>query len=401
MAEAYIYDAVRTPRGKGKSNGSLHEITSLQLATQALKAIKERNNLDTSKVDDVILGCVTPIGEQGSDIARIAVLNADYAETTAGVQVDRFCASGLEACNIAAAKVMTGEADMAIGGGVEAMSRVPMGSNGGAWASNPEIAMKSYFAPQGIGADLIATKYGFSRDDVDAYAVESQKRAARAWKEGRFSKSVVGVKDQLGVTILNHDETVRGDTTMQTLAALNPSFEQMGQMAFDDVVKQRYPEVERINHVHHAGNSSGIVDGASAVLIGNKVTGDAAGLKPRARIKGFASIGSEPSIMLTGPSLVTEKLLKKLGMGVKDIDLYELNEAFASVVLRMMQALDIPDEKMNVNGGAIAMGHPLGATGGMILGTVLDELERSDKETALVTLCVGAGMGTAMVIERV
>ena len=401
MAEAYIYDAVRTPRGKGKSSGSLHEITSLQLATQALKAIKERNNLDTSKVDDVILGCVTPIGEQGSDIARIAVLNADYAETTAGVQVDRFCASGLEACNIAAAKVMTGEADMAIGGGVEAMSRVPMGSNGGAWASNPEIAMKSYFAPQGIGADLIATKYGFSRDDVDAYAVESQKRAAKAWKEGRFSKSVIGVKDQLGVTILNHDETVRGDTTMQTLAALNPSFEQMGQMAFDDVVKQRYPEVEKINHVHHAGNSSGIVDGASAVLIGNKVTGDAAGLKPRARIKGFASIGSEPSIMLTGPSLVTEKLLKKLGMGVKDIDLYELNEAFASVVLRMMQALDIPHEKMNVNGGAIAMGHPLGATGGMILGTVLDELERTDKETALVTLCVGAGMGTAMVIERV
>ena len=401
MAEAYIYDAVRTPRGKGKNTGSLHEITSLQLATQALKAIKERNNLDTSKVDDVIFGCVTPIGEQGSDIARIAVLNADYAETTAGVQVDRFCASGLEACNIAAAKVMTGEADMAIGGGVEAMSRVPMGSNGGAWASNPEIAMKSYFAPQGIGADLIATKYGFSRDDVDAYAVESQKRAARAWKEGRFSKSVIGVKDQLGVTILNHDETVRGDTTMQTLAALNPSFEQMGAMAFDDVVKQRYPEVEKINHVHHAGNSSGIVDGASAVLIGNKVTGDAAGLKPRARIKGFASIGSEPSIMLTGPALVTEKLLKKLGMIAKDIDLYELNEAFASVVLRMMQALDIPHEKMNVNGGAIAMGHPLGATGGMILGTVLDELERSDKETALVTLCVGAGMGTAMVIERV
>jgi len=401
MAEAYIYDAVRTPRGKGKSTGSLHEITSLQLATQALKAIKDRNGLkNTDKIDDVILGCVTPIGEQGSDIARIAVLNADYSETTAGVQVDRFCASGLEACNIAAAKVMTGEADMAIGGGVEAMSRVPMGSNGGAWASNPEIAMKSYFAPQGIGADLIATKYGFSRDDVDAYAVESQKRAAKAWQEGRFKKSVVPVKDQLGVTILAHDETVRGDTTMQTLASLSPSFEQMGQMAFDDVVKQRYPEVERINHVHHAGNSSGIVDGASAVLIGNKETGDALGLKPRARIKGFASIGSEPSIMLTGPSLVTQKLLKKLGMEVGDIDLYELNEAFASVVLRMMQALDIPHEKMNVNGGAIAMGHPLGATGGMILGTVLDELERSDKETALAVLCVGAGMGTATVIER-
>ncbi len=402
MAEAYIYDAVRTPRGKGKNTGSLHEITSLQLATQALKAIKERNGLkDTSKIDDVVLGCVTPIGEQGSDIARIAVLNADYSETTAGVQVDRFCASGLEACNMAAAKVMTGEADMAIGGGVEAMSRVPMGSNGGAWASNPEIAMKSYFAPQGIGADLIATKYGFSRDDVDAYAVESQKRAARAWKEGRFKNSVIPVKDQLGVTILAHDETVRGDTTMQTLASLNPSFEQMGAMAFDDVVKQRYPEIEKINHVHHAGNSSGIVDGASAVLIGNKETGEALGLKPRARIKGFASIGSEPSIMLTGPSLVAQKLLKKLGMEAKDIDLYELNEAFASVVLRMMQHLDIPHEKMNVNGGAIAMGHPLGATGGMILGTVLDELERTGKETGLAVLCVGAGMGTATVIERI
>jgi acetyl-CoA C-acetyltransferase len=401
MAEAYIYDAVRTPRGKGKNTGSLHEITALQLATQALKAIKQRNDLDTSKVDDVILGCVSPVGEQGSDIARIAVLNADYAETVAGVQVDRFCASGLEACNIAAAKVMTGEADMAIGGGVEAMSRVPMGSNGGAWSVDPEIAMKSYFAPQGIGADLIATKYGFSRDDVDAYAVESQKRAARAWKEGRFSKSVVPVKDQLGVTILDHDETVRGSTTMQTLAALNPSFEQMGQMAFDDVVKQRYPEVEKLNHVHHAGNSSGIVDGASAVLIGSKEMGERLGLKARARIKGFASIGSEPSIMLTGPALVTQKLLKKLGMEVGDIDLYELNEAFASVVLRMMQALNIPHEKMNVNGGAIAMGHPLGATGGMILGTVLDEMERSDKSTALATLCVGAGMGTATVIERV
>src|SRR5215510_4524077 len=393
MADAYIYDAVRTPRGKGKNTGSLHEITALSLATQALKAIKERNGLkDTSKIDDVILGCVSPVGEQGSDIARIAVLNADYSETTAGVQVDRFCASGLEACNIAAAKVMTGEADMAIGGGIEAMSRVPMGSNGGAWSTNPEIAMKSYFAPQGIGADLIATKYGFSRDDVDAYAVESQKRAARAWKEGRFKNSVIPVKDQLGVAILAHDETVRGDTTMQTLAALSPSFEQMGQMAFDDVVKQRYPEIEKLNHVHHAGNSSGIVDGASAVLIGNKETGEALGLKPRARIKGFASIGSEPSIMLTAPSLVTQKLLAKLGMEVDDIDLYELNEAFASVVLRMMQALDIPHEKMNVNGGAIAMGHPLGATGGMILGTVLDELERSDKETALTVLCVGAGM---------
>lgn len=401
MAEAYIYDAVRTPRGKGKASGSLHEITALSLATQALEAIRDRNDLDTSKVDDVVMGCVTPVGEQGSDIARIAVLNAEYSETTAGVQVDRFCASGLEACNMAAAKVMTGEADMAIGSGVEAMSRVPMGANGGAWSSDPSIAMKSYFAPQGIGADLIATKYGFSRDDVDAYAVESQKRAKRAWDEGRFSKSIVPVKDQMGAHILDRDEHMRPDADMQSLAGLNPSFAGLGGMGFDEVVKQRYPEVEAINHVHHAGNSSGIVDGAAAVLFGTKEMGDALGLKPRARVKGFASIGSEPSIMLTGPSFVTEKLLKKLGMETSDIDLYELNEAFASVVLRFMQALDLDHEKVNVNGGAIAMGHPLGATGAMILGTMVDELERSDKETALVTLCVGAGMGTAAVIERV
>ncbi len=401
MAEAYIYDAVRTPRGKGKSSGSLHEITALQLATQVLEALRDRNDLDTSKVDDVILGCVSPVGEQGSDIARTAVMNANYAQTTGGVQVDRFCASGLEACNIAAAKVMTGEANMAIGGGVEAMSRVPMGSSGGAWATNPEIAMKSYFVPQGVSADVIATKYGFSRDDVDAYSVESQKRAARAWSEGRFKKSVVPVKDQIGLTILDHDETVRGDASMQSLGSLSPSFAMMGEMGFDAVIKQRYPEVEKVNHVHTPGNSSGIVDGASGVLIGSKEMGEILGLKPRARIKGFASIGSEPSIMLTGPAEVTKKVLKKLGMEVDDIDIYELNEAFASVVLRMMQALDIPHEKMNVNGGAIAMGHPLGATGGMILGTVLDELERSDKETALTTLCVGAGMGTATVIERV
>jgi acetyl-CoA C-acetyltransferase len=302
---------------------------------------------------------------------------------------------------MAAAKVIAGEAEMAIGGGVESMSRVPMGSDGGAWPTDPSSAFKTYFAPQGIGADLIATLYGFSRDDVDAYAVESQKRAAASWADGRFKKSVVPVKDQLGLTILDHDETVRGNTTMQTLASLNASFAGMGEMAFDAVAQQRYPQVEKVNHVHHAGNSSGIVDGAAGVLIGTKEMGDALGLKARARIKGMASIGSEPSIMLTGPSLVTEKLLKKLKMEVKDIDLYELNEAFAAVVLRMMQALDIPHDKMNVNGGAIAMGHPLGATGAMILGTVLDELERTDKETALVTLCVGAGMGTATVIERV
>jgi len=401
MADAYIFDAVRTPRGKGKKDGSLHEITALSLASQVLEAIRDRNGLDTSKVDDVVLGCVAPVGEQGSDIARTAVLTADYAENVAGVQINRFCASGLEAVNMAAAKVISGEADLTIGGGVESMSRVPMGSDGGAWPTDPSSAFKTYFMPQGVSADLIATLYGFSRDDVDAYAVESQRRAAQSWAEGRFSKSVVPVKDQLGLNILSHDETVRASTTMQTLASLNASFTGMGEMAFDAVATQRYPQVERMTHVHHAGNSSGIVDGAAGVLIGTKEMGDALGLKARARIKGMASIGSEPSIMLTGPSLVTEKLLKKLGMEVGDIDLYELNEAFAAVVLRMMQALDIPHDKMNVNGGAIAMGHPLGATGAMILGTMVDELERSDKETALITLCVGAGMGTATVIERV
>jgi acetyl-CoA C-acetyltransferase len=401
MTEAYIYDAVRTPRGKGKKSGSLHEITSLSLATQVLQAIRDRSELDTSKVDDVVLGCVSPVGEQGADIARVAVLNAEYAETTAGVQIDRFCASGLEACNMAAAKVMTGEADMAIGGGVESMSRVPMGASGGAWSSDPQVALKTYFAPQGIGADTIATKYGFSRDDVDAFAVESQKRAATAWKEGRFAKSIVPVKDQMGGVQLDHDEHMRPDADMQSLAALNPSFAGMGAMGFDEVIKQRYPELEAINHVHHAGNSSGIVDGASAVLFGSKEMGEALGLKPRARVRAMASIGSEPGIMLTGPTYVTQKVLKKAGMEVGDIDLYELNEAFASVVLLMMQNLNIPHEKMNVNGGAIAMGHPLGATGGMILGTMVDELERSGKETALVTLCVGAGMGTATIIERV
>ena len=401
MADAYIFDAVRTPRGRGKKDGALHEITALSLATQVLQALRDRNQLDTGHVDDVVLGCVAPVGEQGSDIARTAVLNADYAETTAGVQINRFCASGLEACNMAAAKVMTGEAEMAIGGGVESMSRVPMGSDGGAWPLDPESAFKTYFTPQGIGADLIATLHGFSRDDVDAYAVESQKRAARAWDEGRFARSVVPVRDQLDLPILARDEHMRPEATMQSLASLNPAFTTVGEMAFDSVATQRYPQVERVNHVHHAGNSSGIVDGAAGVLFGTKEMGEAMGLKPRARVRGMASIGSEPCIMLTGPSLVTQKLLKRLGMEVDDIDLYELNEAFASVVLRMMQALDIPHEKMNVNGGAIAMGHPLGATGAMILGTVLDELERSDRETALITLCVGAGMGTATVIERV
>ncbi len=403
MAEAYIFDAVRTPRGKGKSNGSLHEQTALALATQVLEAVRDRNNLDTSKVDDVYMGCLSPIGEQGGNIARIAVLNANYAETVAGVQVERFCASGLEACNIAAAKVKSGEADMAIGGGVESMSRVPMGSTGGSWATDPSIAMKSYFTPQGVAADLIATKYGFSRADLDQYAVQSQQRAARSWKEGRFKKSIVPVKDQLGAMLLDHDEFMRPETTMQTLASLEPSFKMQGEMmpGFDGVIQQRYPEVEKVDHVHHAGNSSGIVDGAAAVLIGTKEMGQALGLKARARIVGGASIGSEPSIMLTGPEHVTKKLMARLGLKKEDIDLWELNEAFAAVVLRWVQAFDLDMEKVNVNGGAIAMGHPIGATGAMILGTMVDELERQDKQRALITLCIGAGMGTATVIERV
>jgi acetyl-CoA C-acetyltransferase len=401
MTECFVYDTVRTPRGKGRKDGALHEVTALELATQVLKNIRDRNNLDTSKVDDVVFGCVDPVGEQGSDIARIAVLNADYAESVAGVQINRFCASGLEACNMAAGQVMAGQSDMTIGGGVESMSRVGMGASGGAWATDPAIAIKSYFSPQGIGADLIATMDGFSRDDVDAFSVESQKRAANAWKNGYFKKSVTPVKDINGLTILDKDEHMRPDTTMQTLASLQPAFTQPGEFAFDAVALQRYPEVEQINHVHHAGNSSGIVDGAAAVLLGTKEAGKAAGMKPRARIRAFASIGSEPSIMLTGPALVTEKLLKRAGMKSTDIDLYELNEAFASVVLRFMKVMNIPHDKINVNGGAIAMGHPLGATGAMILGTVLDELERRNLSTALITLCVGAGMGTATIIERV
>jgi len=402
MADAFIYDAIRTPRGRGKADGSLHEVTALNLAAQALTAIKDRNKLDPALLDDVVLGCVDPVGEAGGDIARAAALVAGFGDGVPGVQINRFCASGLDAVNFAAAEVMSGQHSMTIGGGAESMSRVGIGASGGAWPVDPSIAVTTYFLPQGISADLIATKYGFSRDDVDAYAVESQKRAAKSWEEGRFKKSVVPVKDVNGLTILAKDEHMRPTTTMQTLAALQPSFVQMGEMAgFDAVAVQRYPEVEAINHVHTPGNSSGIVDGAAAVLIGSKEAGKAAGLKPRARIKAFANIGSEPAIMLTGPIPVTEKVMKKAGMKKKDIDLWELNEAFASVVLRYMQALDISHDKINVNGGAIAMGHPLGATGAMILGTVLDELERQDKETALVTLCIGIGMGTATIIERV
>ncbi len=402
MTDAFIYDAIRTPRGRGKADGSLHEVTALNLASQALGAIKERNKLDPKLVDDVVLGCVDPVGEAGGDIARVSAIMAGFGDEVPGVQINRFCASGLDAVNFAAAEVMSGQHDMTIGGGVESMSRVGIGASGGAWPVDPSIALKSYFVPQGISADLIATKYGFSRDDVDAYAVESQKRAGKAWDEGRFKSSVVPVKDVNGIALLAKDEHMRPTTTMQTLAQLNPSFVQMGEMAgFDAVAVQRYPEIEAINHVHTPGNSSGIVDGAAAVLIGSKDAGLAAGLKPRARIRQFANIGSEPAIMLTGPIPVTEKVLKKAGMTGKDIDLWELNEAFASVVLRYMQALDIPHDKINVNGGAIAMGHPLGATGAMILGTVLDELERRNLNTALVTLCIGVGMGTATIIERV
>jgi len=403
MPDAFIYDAVRTPRGRGKSDGALHEVTALNLAAQALSAIRERNKLnDPEAVDDVVLGCVDPVGEAGGDIARVAAIMSGFGDKVPGIQINRFCASGLDAVNFAAAQVMAGQHDMTIGGGVESMSRVGIGASGGAWPVDPSIALKSYFVPQGISADMIATKYGFSRDDVDAYAVESQKRTGRSWDEGRFKNSVIPVKDVNGLTILDKDEHMRPSTTMQTLAALNPSFVQMGEMGgFDAVAIQRYPEFEAINHVHTPGNSSGIVDGAGAVLIGNEEAGKKNGLKPRARIKAFANIGSEPSIMLTGPVPVTEKVLKRAGMSIGDIDLFELNEAFASVVLRYMQAFDIPHDKINVNGGAIAMGHPLGATGAMILGTVLDELERSGKETALVTLCIGVGMGTATIIERV
>jgi acetyl-CoA C-acetyltransferase len=402
MPDCFIYDHVRTPRGRGKKDGSLHEVTALALAAHALKSIRDRNELDTARLDDVVLGCVEPVGEAGGDIARAAVLDADYSQSVPGIQINRFCASGLDAVNFAAGEVMSGQHQMTIGGGVESMSRVGIGASGGAWPMDPSLAIKSYFMPQGISADLIATKYGFSRDEVDAYAVESQKRAANAWKNNYFKESVVPVKDINGLTILDRDEHMRPDTTMQSLASLNPSFVQMGELGgFDAVAIQRYPQVEEINHVHHAGNSSGIVDGAAAVLLGSKAAGRKADLTPRARIKAFANIGSEPGIMLTGPLAVTEKVLKKAKMTFDDIDLVEINEAFASVVLLYMQTFGLDPAKVNVNGGAIAMGHPLGATGAMILGTVIDELERRGKETALVTLCIGAGMGTATIIERV
>ena len=402
MNEAYIYDALRTPRGKGKKDGSLNEVAPIKLASQTLKALEKRNNINTEDVDDVVLGCVHPVGEQGADIARTAVLEANWHQSVGGVQVDRFCASGLEAINIAAGQIMSGQSDMTVGGGVESMSRVPMGSSGGAWMVDPNVAYNTYFVPQGISADLLATKYNYSRTDVDAYAVESQKRADKAWKENKFKKSIVPVEDQNKIEILNYDEHIRPDTTMQSLASLEPSFSKIGaHQGFNEVAILKYPEVERIKHVHHAGNSSGIVDGAAAVLLGNEDIGKKYGLKPRAKIKSFASIGSEPTIMLTGPADSAEKALKRAKMNVQDIDLFEMNEAFAAVVLRFMEALNVDHSKVNVNGGAIAMGHPLGATGAMIMGTIIDELERKNLSTGLVTLCVGAGMGTATIIELV
>ena len=402
MTDAYIFDHVRSPRGRGRSNGALHEVKPIDLAAQVLASLRDRNELDTSKVDDVVFGCVMPVGEQGSCVTRLAVLNADYDESVPGKQINRFCASGLEAINSAAAQVMSGQSDLTIGGGLESMSRVPMGSDSGAMHADPAFAYKSYFVPQGIGADLIATKYGFSREDVDAYAVESQRRATNAWDNGYFDNSVIPIQDRIGVTLLDKDEHIRPGTTAEDLAGLKAAFEIPGEQAgFDSVALQKYPELEAINHVHTGGNSSGIVDGSAAVLIGSKNMGDALGLKPRVRIKGFASVGTDPTIMLTGPAPSAEKVLKRCGMTTDDIDLFELNEAFASVVMLFMQKLGIDHDRINVNGGAIAMGHPLGATGTMIFGTVLDELERRDLNTALINLCVGGGMGTATIIERV
>lgn len=402
MTEAFIYDHLRSPRGRGKADGALHEVSTLNLASQVLAALHARNNPAAVTVDDVVLGCVDPVGEAGGDIARAASLCAGLGDGVPGVQINRFCASGLDAVNFAAARVMAGQSEMTIGGGVESMSRVGLGASGGAWPVDPMIALPSYFMPQGVSADLIATKYGFSREDCDAYAVESQKRAARAWQEKRFAGSVLPIRDVNGITLLAEDEHLRPETSMQSLAALKPSFVEIGQMAgFDAVAIQRYPEIEAINHVHHPGNSSGIVDGAAAILIGNREAGEKAGLKPRARIRAFANVGTEPGIMLTGPAPASEKALRRAGMTKSDIDLYEINEAFAAVVLLYLQTMGLDMERVNVNGGAIAMGHPLGATGAMILGIALDELERRDLNTALVTLCIGAGMGTATIIERV
>lgn len=403
MTEAYIYDAARTPRGKGRADGSLHEVTSVALSARLLNAIKERNGLEGHAVEDVIWGNVTQVGEQGGCLARSAVLLSDLDESIPGLAINRFCASGMEAVNLAANQVKGGAGQAYIAGGVEMMGRVAMGSDGAAIAVDPSLAMKTYFVPQGISADIIATEYGFTREQADAFAVESQKRAAQAWKDNRFAKSIVPVKDQNGLTILDRDEYMRPGTDLAALAKLEPSFKAMGEVmpGFDKIAMMKYPHLERINHIHHAGNSSGIVDGAAAVLIGNAEFGTAHGLKPRARIRATAKIGTDPTIMLTGPVPVTEKILRDSGMNISDIDLFEVNEAFASVVLRFIQAFDVDPAKVNPNGGSIAMGHPLGATGAIIIGTVLDELERTGKGVGLATLCIASGMGAATIIERV
>jgi acetyl-CoA C-acetyltransferase len=403
MTEAYIYDALRSPRGKGRADGSLHEVTSVALSARILNAVKARNGLEGHAVEDVIWGNVTQVGEQGGCLARSAVLLSDLDERIPGLAINRFCASGMEAVNLAANQVKGGAGQAYIAGGVEMMGRVAMGSDGAAIAVDPTLAMKTYFVPQGISADIIATEYGFTRDQADALAVESQRRAAEAWKDNRFAKSIVPVKDQNGLTILATDEYMRPGTDMQVLGRLDPSFKGMGEVmpGFDKIAMMKYPHLERINHIHHAGNSSGIVDGAAAVLIGNADFGKAHGLKPRARIRATAKIGTDPTIMLTGPVPVTEKILKDSGMSIRDIDLFEVNEAFASVVLRFMQAFDVDPARVNPNGGSIAMGHPLGATGAIIIGTLLDELERTGKGTGLATLCIASGMGAATIIERV
>ena len=401
MTQAYIFDAVRTPRGKGKKDGSLHSVKPVTLVAGLLKALQERNRLDTSQVDDIVLGCVTPVGDQGADIAKTAALVADWAVSVAGVQLNRFCASGLEAVNLGAMKVRSGFEDLVVVGGVESMSRVPMGSDGGAWAMDPATNIHSQFVPQGIGADLIATLEGFSREDVDAFALHSQQKAARASASGAFKKSLVPVRDQNGVLLLDHDEFIRADTTLEGLGKLKPSFEMMGQMGFDATALRVYSEVEAINHVHTPGNSSGIVDGAALMLIGSEAKGKKLGLTPRARIVATAVTSTDPTIMLTGPAPATRKALAKAGLGIEQIDLFEVNEAFASVVMRFIKELEVPAEKVNVNGGSIAMGHPLGATGCAILGTLLDELEARQLRYGLATLCVGGGMGIATIIERI
>jgi acetyl-CoA C-acetyltransferase len=401
MTQAFVYDAIRTPRGKGKKDGSLYEVKPISLLAGVLTELQRRNDLDTSQVDDVVMGVVSPVGEQGSVIAKVAALRAGWDFRCAGVQLNRFCASGLEAVNLAAQKVRSGWEDLVVAGGVESMSRVPIGSDGGAWAQDPETNSVTGFVPQGIGADLIATLDGFSRTDVDAFALESQQRAARARAGGLFAASVVPVTDFLGQTLLAQDEFVKPNTTLEGLAALKPSFAEMGAMGFDAVALTRYPQVERIHHVHHAGNASGIVDGAAAVLVGSEAAGKAHGFTPRARIVAAAVSGADPTIMLTGPMPATRKALAKAGLTVDDIDLFEVNEAFAAVPMRFMREMGVPHDKVNVNGGAIAMGHPLGATGAMILGTLIDELHRRKLRYGLATLCVGGGMGIATIVERI